>query len=290
MTTEEIDKPEVETEGEVETEVETEVESETPSTDQEPEKRNDYEERASRMGWVPQEKFRGDPERWVDAKTFVEKGENELPILRERLRDSLRKQDESVRKLDELQETVKEFRGYMTQAEERAYKRAKRDLEEQRNAAKDAGDFDRYDKVTQELTELDTSAKPVEKREIKPDPMKDPVFTGWVGDNKWFQDDPERAAYANGYGAYLNQTKPHLHGRAFLDEITKAVKKEFPDKFENPRRNDAPRVESGGNGAKGKSGGKSFDDLPQEAKAACLRFEKQGLVKRADYVKDYFAE
>lgn len=283
--TEELDKPEEVSEGEVEAEVE------TPSTDQEPEPKTDeYAERASRMGWVPQDKFRGDSSKWVDAKTFVEKGENELPILRERLRDSLRKQDEAIRDLGELKETVKDFRGYMTQVEERAYKRAKRDLEAQREAAKDAGDFNKYDEVTQELTELETNAKPVEKREVKPDPMKDPVFTGWAGENKWFQDDPERAAYANSYGAYLNQTKPHLIGRAFLDEVSNAVKKQFPDKFENPRRNDAPRVESGGNGAKGKSGGKSFDDLPADAKAACLRFEKQKLVTRADYVKDYFAE
>lgn len=285
MTTEELDKPEVEAEGEVETE----VESETPSTDQEPEKRNDYEERASRMGWVPQEKFRGDASKWVDAKTFVEKGENELPILRERLRDSLRKQDDAIRDLGELKETVKDFRGYMTQVEERAYKRAKRDLEEQRNAAKDAGDFDRYDKVTQEITELETNAKPVEKREVKPDPSKDPVFMGWVGDNKWFQDDPERAAYANGYGQYLNQIKPHLHGKAFLEEITNAVKKEFPDKFENPRRNGTARVEAGG-GVQKKSSGKSFDDLPKHAQETCMRFERQGLLKRADYVKDYFSE
>lgn len=286
--TEELEKPEVDEVAEAET-----SEVETPSTDQEPATKTDeYAERASRMGWVPQDKFRGDPSKWVDAKTFVEKGENELPILRERLRDSLRKQDESVRKLEELQETVKEFRGYMTKVEERAYKRAKRDLEAQREAAKDAGDFNKYDEVTKELTELEASSKPVRpdnEREVKPDPMKDPVFTGWVGENKWFQDDPERAAYANGYGAYLNQTKPHLHGKAFLDEITNAVKKQFPDKFENPRRNGVPRVEASG-GVQKKQSGKSFEDLPEEAKAACLRFEKMGLVKRADYVKDYFAE
>jgi hypothetical protein len=38
------------------------------------------------MGWTAKEKFRGDPERWVDAATFVKNGEESLPILRERLR------------------------------------------------------------------------------------------------------------------------------------------------------------------------------------------------------------
>ena len=265
-------------------------EAEPEVTEDEGKQPDEYEARALRMGWVPQDRFRGDSARWVDAKTFVERGENELPILRERLR----KADEHLREFGELKETVKEFRGYMTDVEQRAYNRAKRDLELQRQAAKEAGDFDRYDQVTTEIGELEANAKPKqdktqEKTEVKPDPMKDPVFTGWVDDNDWFQKDPERAAYANSYGEYLNRTKPHLHGQAFLEEVTKAVKKEFPDKFENPRRNGVPRVEAGGVG-KAKGNGKTYNDLPADAKAACDRFVKQGLVKKEDYVKDYFTE
>ena len=40
------------------------------------------EDRAAQMGWVPVDKFRGDPAHWVDAETFVKKGEEVMPILR----------------------------------------------------------------------------------------------------------------------------------------------------------------------------------------------------------------
>lgn len=279
MTTEELEKPEVEAEGEVETEVETTEETSAVA------KPSEYEDRASRMGWVPQEKFRGDPDRWVDAKTFVEKGENELPILRERLR----KQDEALREVNELKRDV---RKHITLVEKQAYEKARRDLEAERESAKDVGDFDKYDKATKQLTELDKE-KPEEKpEETKPeaDATRDPVFAEWSARNSWLQTDPERATYANTYGEYLNRTKPHLYGKAFLDEIHKAVMKEFPDRFENPRRTATPKVEGGGVAPKARSSGKTFDDLPADAKAACLRFEKHGVMKRDEYVKDYFSE
>jgi hypothetical protein len=37
------------------------------------------EQEAKRMGWVEKEKFKGDPDRWVEADKFVERGKNELP-------------------------------------------------------------------------------------------------------------------------------------------------------------------------------------------------------------------
>ena len=280
--TEELEKPEVEEVEQPEAET---SEVETPSTDQEPEAKDEYADRAQRMGWVPKEKFRGDPDRWVDAKTFVEKGENELPILRERLR----KQDEALREVNELK---RDFKQHITRVEQRAYDKARRELEAEREAAKDVGDFEKYDKATKQLTELDKE-KPEDKPEDTApvvDPLKDPVFSDWAARNSWFQTDPERATYANTYGEYLNRTKPHLNGRAFLDEITKAVSKEFPDRFENPRRTATPKVEGGGVAPKGRSSGKTFDDLPAEAKAACVRYEKQGVMKRDEYVKDYFSE
>ena len=36
--------------------------------------------------------------------------------------------------------------------------------------------------------------------------------------------------------------------------------------------------------------GKGFRDLPPEAQAACQKFEKQGLVTRDQYLKEYFGE
>ena len=42
--------------------------------------------RARRMGWIPKDEYGGKPDNWRSAKDFIERGENEMPILRERLR------------------------------------------------------------------------------------------------------------------------------------------------------------------------------------------------------------
>ena len=51
---------------------------------------DDTESRARAMGWVPKDQFRGPAENWRDAGEFVRRGEEELPILRERLRSTTR--------------------------------------------------------------------------------------------------------------------------------------------------------------------------------------------------------
>ena len=53
------------------------------------------EQEARNLGWVPQEEFRGDPGKWVDAETFVERGHTIMPILKsnnKKLEEQLRSQ------------------------------------------------------------------------------------------------------------------------------------------------------------------------------------------------------
>ena len=48
----------------------------------------DYEHDAQQEGWRPKEEWQGNPEQWVDAKTFVERGEKIAGILKKKV-DSL---------------------------------------------------------------------------------------------------------------------------------------------------------------------------------------------------------
>ena len=49
----------------------------------------DAETAAREMGWRPKEEFRGEAEKWVDAETFVSRGEHFLPHpLSDRIRVS----------------------------------------------------------------------------------------------------------------------------------------------------------------------------------------------------------
>ena len=45
----------------------------------------EVEVKARNMGWLEKDEFKGDPELWTDAAAFLERGENIMPILKERL-------------------------------------------------------------------------------------------------------------------------------------------------------------------------------------------------------------
>lgn len=243
------------------------------------------EDRARRMGWSPQEEFRGDKAKWVDATTFVKNGEESLPILRERLRSMERSNIE-------LGKSVVEFKKMSDTAFDRAYTKAKKELQTEIKVAAKEGDDKAVDAATTELANLEK-----EKAERKVASDKDPVFDRWVEDNAWYKD-PDMAIEAEGEAFKIRkkmgsgQLTP-VDGVPFLELVKDAMKKRFPEKFGNPRRKEGSGVErSGAGGDETESrGAKGWDKLPKEAQDAGDRYIKQKLYKdKAAYAAAYWAQ
>lgn len=57
------------------------------------------EDRARLMGWAPKDKWRGDPDRWIDAKTFNER--TNPGILHERLEKIAKERERDLQKFEE---------------------------------------------------------------------------------------------------------------------------------------------------------------------------------------------
>ncbi|NIR14377.1 MAG: hypothetical protein GWN86_10690, partial [Desulfobacterales bacterium] len=93
MSEEEIQE-EVEQEPEVEQELEQEAEQEGES---------ESERQARAQGWAPKEEWRGPEDQWVDADTFLERGQKNNAILRER-NEKLFNEIQSLK--DELRSSV----------------------------------------------------------------------------------------------------------------------------------------------------------------------------------------
>lgn len=260
-----------------------EEEDESPPEDSS----DDREAMAKRQGWVPKEKYRGDPKRWVDADAFLKRGEEELPILRERLR----RQDEQI---TEMQSTFAEFSDYHTKTVQKQYQKAFNDLVKQQREAVESADTEMFDRTQEQMRELqdEYSAVPVRKTQTQPvNNEPNPVYVEWTERNDWYKSDEEATAYANAAADFIAKTKPNLVGTAkFLDAVKDEVVARFPNKFNNPKRNDPPSVEGGGIPAnRGKK--KGYADLPASARATCDKYMKQGLIKnREQYVADYFEE
>ena len=237
-------------------------------------------EKARAQGWVPKEEFRGDPEKWVDAEKFVERGEKVIPILKER-------NDHLVKEIQGLKSTFGEFVEYSKKAEERAFSRAMKELQEKKEAAVEVADTDTFRAVEKEQLELMKARQ--EMPTVKPATDLPPDFQAFVEKNGWYDSDPEMRAYADNIGTFVKNTKGHLSYPEILQEVEKEVRQRYPAKFTNTRRESASKVEGvSETGIPRRAGGKSYNDLPAEAKAACDRFVAKipGFTKDK-YLKEY---
>lgn len=245
------------------------------------------EAEAAKMGWTPKDQFKGDPAKWRPADEFVERGKTLLPIVQ-----ASNKRLE--REVAELKQTTKEFAEHLSKTEQRAYDRAIADLKQQRKEALAAGDGDAFEKVDEAIADLRKEADAKAAKATKAAPDEDPVYVEWESRQTWLKD-PAMAEYGEFAAQKLRGSGETSTGAEFLELVAKKVKAQFPEKFENPRRAAAPSVE--GAPSAQRKGGKSYADMPADARAACDRMAKNGYSDakaqadfKANYVKTYFEE
>ena len=260
-------------------------------TEDKPEGR-DYEAEASAQGWAPKESFHGAEEDFVDAKTFVQRGEQILPVLRKNNEKLLARLAKAEAAADEARTAAKEFREYQKDQYEKKveqYETQLADLKKAKREALSQGDGDRavdLDDAIDTVKEAQQDAKAeIEKAEkaALPAPQVDPALTSWLEKNDWFGQDKNRTAIANGVGEGVRAEWPHLTGQAFLDKLDEELESIKPKKQQNhnPVEGRSETRPTGG----GKK--QSYDNLPSDAKSACDKFVKQGLLTREQYVSEF---
>jgi len=270
-------------------------------TEEQTKPENDVEGRARNMGWVDEDSFRGSPDLWVSAEEFVRRGENEIPIMRERLRamdSNLNKSNlERTRlegKIDSLTQSQVSLANSLSKT---AYERARREIEaEKRDAAQD-GDMDRFDRAQSKIADLETAVEKAQPPEIPPaagqPPENHPDFAGWVSQNQWYNDDFELSAEADQYGSWLISRGKATPGQDVYGKTLEHIKKKYPEKFGAkplPAGQASVEAGSGSIGAGGNAGGtkkRSYNALPADAKASCDMLVAEGILTKEEYIKDY---
>lgn len=272
------------------------------------------EQKARSMGWVPKDDFRGDEAKWVDADTFVKRGEEMLPLLKHHNKALLGKVgslEGEVGRLSGLltasQEAIEELKILSTETTKLNAERIRRELVDRIKQAREDNDVDTEVQLTTELghvsTAITASAEAKPKGAESPPPER-PDFTktewwkGWVNDNSWFGADKRRTAVAVAIASEMRQDPQYqeLRGRDFLDAVKGELDKTLGGSSGGRRQSKV----DGGTGSFRSSNGKSYGDLPVDAKEAC---DKQGrrLVGegrafktqedwRKHYTQMYFAE
>jgi hypothetical protein len=241
--------------------------------------RTGIENAAKQSGWAPKDQWKGDPDEWIDAPEFILKAVGEvLPSMRKSLQDS-------KAEVASLKKAVNTAVQGMSRAEKRGYDAAVRDIQARLDNAAAAGDVQGVRDATDEMVELTKEVTAAPK--AADDPAEaDPEFEAWAEENPWWSTDKVMKAAAVAIANEVEEETGLTKGRRFYAEVTKRVKEAFPAKFENPNRARPGTVEAPG--ATLRKQGKSFNDLPADAKAMCLEFEKDKIMTRDQYVKGFF--
>jgi len=268
----------------------------------------ELETRARRNGWRPQDEYRGPEDDWLPAEDFIKKVEEEVPVLRERnrfLSDQLGKQESQLNeqgvKIDEMSSVLTEFNEHNKRSDERAYARAKIDLEAQMATAVEEADTDKYNSAKGQLDQLDEgrlgdnkdaggAGGDEGKGQAKPPPLT-AGEQAFIDDNQhiWRHRGAKNEMITR-YGENRNNGMSETAGLKEAKEWTEDQYKPEALGIKKPesRRGDPPAVGKPSGKSRKAAPKRSFDDLPQEAKDICERFER--LIpnyKRDQYVKDY---
>lgn len=193
----------------------------------------ELEQRAISMGWKPKEEFSGEEDDFIDAKEFVR---------RQPLFDKIESQNKQVKLLNR---SINELKEHYTKVNQAAYDRALIDLKNQRKEAIANGDGDAFTRIDDQIKDAETQKAELEVLN-KPIPQQEiPEFASWRGRNSWYNSVTYMRAFADEIGVKLHQRG--LAPEEVLVEVEKAVRKEFPEKFRNPNKENAIQLENGKN-------------------------------------------
>jgi len=196
-------------------------------------------EKAYLLGHRSKEDFKGDPEKWVDARSFLKKANENMPILRDNFK-KIDEQNNSLRK--ELEQNRKMMAQLLKTQQENydiGYKKAKQDLQLEREEALENADIDlvkRIDKKEKNLDKLYQEQKDEAKDAQKDNqgglPQEDIIaIKVWEGHNEWYREDRTLHALFNGFFNEIKFNDPSMPLEQVLREATKLVKEEMPQKF-----------------------------------------------------------
>jgi len=283
--------------------------------------------KARRMGWKPKDEYTGNPEKWVPAEDFLKTGFDTPAILAERYKilddrfaRSERERAASAAKLDEAVGMVGQLTGMMRTSEQRAYDRAKKDLEAERTLAVERGDKEEFARADKELEDLrKTAPAPAAEKPAVQTPTEQPAQGGpaapevleFYQKNPWYvppgqfsaTGDMELSREADMLHIGLRNVNPTMPLAENLKNVEQRLRQMFPAKFggqrsadNNERREEAASVTpSSGGGGRPAARRDTFESMPKESKDAFTKYAKmlEGKgepLSKDEWAKEYWAQ
>jgi hypothetical protein len=239
----------------------------------------EVQKQAEDLGWIPPKRFGGAPDKFVDADEFIRRGNEVIPIIKktnQSLREELIAQGDRYKaleqKLEEAHRAIEEIQERNVVETQRKVEAARAEVKAQLAEAMKEGDHAGAAELTEQLTKLNAAereaAKPADKKAEAPAFEPEPWLVDWSSQNTWYGKDKRKTGLFNGVAQELRDQGETATGARFLNIVLAEMNKDNPapelrgSKVEETRNG----VGSGGGGG---SRGKSYADLPADAKATC---------------------
>ena len=232
-------------------------------------------------GWRPKDEWDGDPDLWVNAAQFNERGE-----LYDRIKSQNKQLQRQERSLAQMRE---EFKGF----QEHARKVAKAEMQEQLTKLKDVKkqaledqDHDTVVEVDEKIADIKAAEKQAEQagQETSQQESYDPEIASWLEDNQWYRDDAVMRGAADAMADQVKAEHPGLGPRELLDEVGQRVQERFNVVTDTPKRrgNNVNPIPSTRTNRKPTKRGPGKADLNDEQRKVGERYVKMGAVKSLD--------
>lgn len=220
--------------------------------------------KAHSLGWRPREEFSGDPEKFTDAKTFLAKANENIPMLRENYRKVEAQNQKLQEKIDALSNQMAQTAKRFEDAERRGYERAVKDIENQQRAAVVSGDVETWDKLQKQKQELSSySYQEPERQPNKAGEMSvdDKIaLEVFQATNPWFRNDVDLNEDMSSFVLGIKTRNPNMPMAEVLEKAKAKVVKANPDKFNDGKKTNDVLPTSGN-----VTGQKSYNTLSNKA-------------------------
>lgn len=263
------------------------------------------EDKARALNWTPKEEWKGDPSKWVDARTFLKRTEPILPMLK-------KDRDRLIQKVDKLERELQNTRAaWQTHHEQdrgriiQAYEDKISELKSLQKVAVEEGDLEKYEKIEQQREEVEKKrTEHVIAAEREEPQKKQPVqlpqeLIDWGNENPWFGKDGRKTKIMQHVAEVVLFDNPTIDkmSREFYDITLESAKRAYPEAFGAKRKATTASDSSSGilsttsreytGRVKEATNGKTFADLPPEAKKMAMEMKSHGMPIE-QYVAEYF--
>lgn len=223
-------------------------------------------------GWVPEDEYKGDKSKWVDAGEFVRRG------------SLFKKIDSQSRQLKDMARAIQDIQALHSKSREAEYKKALVQVRAEKKAALEDGDADAVIEADERMEMLrDAQREEVVQPVQTSDGTDHPEFMSWVSRNSWYETNKGMKAFADAVGTELRATG--MSPTEVLRNVEKQVRTEFPNRFKNPNQGRPNSVEGTGTSS-GSGSGKDSYNLSAQERSIMNNLVRLGVMTEKDYVAE----